>query len=218
MTDSNTAAPRHPERPPAKRRTLAALAAAAIAVALAASGVAAATSGSSSQGATAPEPIKVTAESGPTLDRAFIYGMVPHHQAAIDMATVELRKGRNRTVRQLARSIIRSQGREITEMTRIASSRYGFQPPRELTGPMGELMGVPLSMDMSMMGQMLASMHNTDRSFLTMMIPHHSAAIGMANEDEMDGSNSTLKKMSMAIISSQAREIGEMERLLTRGL
>ena len=45
-------------------------------------------------------------------DRDFVQGMVPHHQGAIDMARVELTYGRDPVLKQLARSIIASQGRE----------------------------------------------------------------------------------------------------------
>jgi uncharacterized protein (DUF305 family) len=38
-------------------------------------------------------------------------------------------------------------------------------------------------MDMSKMGQDLATAPNTDHAFLTMMIPHHASAILMADEE-----------------------------------
>jgi uncharacterized protein (DUF305 family) len=181
-------------------------------------GAAVALDAASSASKAAPEPVAVTPKHGATLDRAFLYGMAPHHQAAIDMARVELKRGHNPTVQKLARSIITSQSTEIREMDTIATHQYGFTPPRELTGPMGELMGVPLSMDMSMMGSMLASMPGTDHSFLQMMIPHHASAIGMANEEQTHGANPRLKTMAAAIISSQAGEIGQMEALLGHGV
>src|SRR3979490_1591329 len=53
--------------------------------------------------------------TGADLDRAFVQGMVPHHQAAIDMAAVELQKGRDPRTRALAQAIIDDQQREIAE-------------------------------------------------------------------------------------------------------
>ncbi len=51
-----------------------------------------------------------------TADRLFAGMMIPHHQAAIDMAKVELRDGHDPQMRRLARSIIAAQKKEIMEM------------------------------------------------------------------------------------------------------
>ena len=51
-------------------------------------------------------------------DRDFVAMMIPHHQGAIDMAQVELRYGKDPAMRQLARTIIAAQRREIGEMQR----------------------------------------------------------------------------------------------------
>ena len=45
-------------------------------------------------------------------DIDFAQGMLPHHQAAVDMAEVELSYGHDPVMRQLARQIIASQTRE----------------------------------------------------------------------------------------------------------
>jgi uncharacterized protein (DUF305 family) len=65
---------------------------------------------------------------------------------------------------------------------------------------------------------MLASMPNTDHNFLEMMIAHHSSAIGMADEEQIYGANPRLKATAATIISSQAREIGDMQALRDRGV
>jgi hypothetical protein len=49
-------------------------------------------------------------------DTAFILGMIPHHQGAIDMAEIVLKFGRDAKNQHLAREIIDSQRREIGEM------------------------------------------------------------------------------------------------------
>jgi uncharacterized protein (DUF305 family) len=50
-------------------------------------------------------------------DHDFLVMMIPHHQAAVDMAVVELKDGKNPKVRALAKSIIATQQAEILEMT-----------------------------------------------------------------------------------------------------
>jgi uncharacterized protein (DUF305 family) len=47
--------------------------------------------------------------------------------------------------------------------------------------------------------------------FLQMMIPHHAGAIMMAQEALNVTAHPQIRKMSHAVISSQAREIGQMQ-------
>jgi uncharacterized protein (DUF305 family) len=49
-------------------------------------------------------------------DVAFVRGMIPHHQAAIDMAKVVLQYGKDPQTRKLAEDVVREQQREITDM------------------------------------------------------------------------------------------------------
>lgn len=49
-------------------------------------------------------------------DRAFLDMMIPHHEGAIRMAQVQLERGRNRTVKRLAETIVDAQTAEIATM------------------------------------------------------------------------------------------------------
>lgn len=49
-------------------------------------------------------------------DTAFIKGMIPHHQGAIDMAKVVLQYGKDEQVKGWANQIIAAQEKEIAEM------------------------------------------------------------------------------------------------------
>jgi uncharacterized protein (DUF305 family) len=51
-------------------------------------------------------------------DVAFVCGMIPHHQGAIDMAKVVLQYGKDPWVKQLAQAIIDAQTKEIADMTK----------------------------------------------------------------------------------------------------
>jgi hypothetical protein len=50
------------------------------------------------------------------IDRDFAAMMTPHHQGAIDMAVIELRYGKNETLRRIAQEIIVDQMQEIDAM------------------------------------------------------------------------------------------------------
>lgn len=50
------------------------------------------------------------------IDVAFVCGMIPHHQGAIDMAKAELSHGDDPWAKQLAQKIVDDQEKEIAEM------------------------------------------------------------------------------------------------------
>ncbi|HEV2676125.1 MAG TPA: DUF305 domain-containing protein [Aliidongia sp.] len=49
-------------------------------------------------------------------DKDFVAGMIPHHAGAIDMARIELRDGKDPSLKKLATSIIAAQRKEIAFM------------------------------------------------------------------------------------------------------
>ena len=55
-------------------------------------------------------------ESTGNPDKDFALMMIPHHQAAIDMAKAELQYGTNPEIRQLATDIVAAQEKEIAQM------------------------------------------------------------------------------------------------------
>jgi len=57
-------------------------------------------------------------------DRDFMTLMIPHHQAAINMALVELKYGKSAKVKSLANNIIRAQRSEITQMETWLQAAY----------------------------------------------------------------------------------------------
>ncbi len=63
-----------------------------------------------------------------TQDRDFMMMMIPHHQSAVDMAKIELRRGAHPELKSLARNIIKSQEQEIGQMQSWLKTWYGQTP------------------------------------------------------------------------------------------
>lgn len=59
------------------------------------------------------------------IDRDFVAMMAPHHQGAIDMAVIELRYGKNETLKRLAQEIIVDQMQEINTMKLAIGDEVG---------------------------------------------------------------------------------------------
>ena len=75
----------------------------------------------------------------PDPDIAFMQGMVPHHQGAVDMAEIVLKYGKDPEARALAETIIESQTKEIAQMNAWLENRgVGPAEPSEVDhGAMG---------------------------------------------------------------------------------
>ncbi|WP_353644629.1 DUF305 domain-containing protein [Mesorhizobium sp. WSM2239] len=56
-------------------------------------------------------------------DIDFARGMIPHHQAAIDMARIVLEHGKDSEIRKLAEDIIEAQEREIKQLETWLAAR-----------------------------------------------------------------------------------------------
>jgi hypothetical protein len=87
------------------------------------------------------------------IDRDFVAMMTPHHQGAIDMAVIELRYGKNETLRRIAQEIIVDQMQEIDAMKLAIGEKVSTSAPAptQATGapPPAEQHHMDMHMDMS---------------------------------------------------------------------
>jgi uncharacterized protein (DUF305 family) len=64
-------------------------------------------------------------KTGDELDKAFLLGMIPHHQGAVDMAKLVLENAKHEEIRQMAKDIIETQQREI-DMMKQWQQEWGY--------------------------------------------------------------------------------------------
>jgi|SRR5262245_51648397 len=83
------------------------------------------------------------------IDRDFVAMMTPHHQGAIDMAVIELRYGKNETLRRLAQEIIVDQMQEIDAMKLAIGEKVSASAPAPTQVPAAEHHHMDMHMDMS---------------------------------------------------------------------
>lgn len=137
-------------------------------------------------------------------DQNFIDGMVPHHQAAVEMAKVAQAKAEHAELKSLASAIIADQDTEIAQMKNWRKAWYGSD--QTAPGMGGHQMG---GMDTDL--TVLANAQPFDRAFIDAMLPHHESAVMMAKEAQTKAEHQELKDLAGRIITSQQREIDQMK-------
>ena len=151
-----------------------------------------------------------TTSAGAAVDRAFAQAMIPHHESAIEMASIAEERATSTFVKELAAEIIAAQDAEIATLKRIDEELEG-------KGVEPGNLGVPEHMQgMDDDPEELRTADRFDRAFVDMMIPHHEGAIEMAKVELAKGEDAELKRLAQAIIDAQQREIAEMNEFRTK--
>ncbi|WP_293914427.1 DUF305 domain-containing protein [Deinococcus sp.] len=143
--------------------------------------------------------------SGKAFDRAFLSMMIPHHQAALDMARAILPTTKDAQVKRWAQGIISSQQAEITTMTALLKPLGGADP--KMMAMMDGMKG---------MGTMVKAAKNPDLAFVQGMVPHHSSAIDMANVALQKSADPKVLKLAQNIVVAQAKEMYEFRTWLLK--
>lgn len=146
------------------------------------------------------------------IDAHFIEQMIPHHEDAITMAKLAQTKAKRPEVKQLANSIIESQGKEITQMKSWYQDWYGRELPtgdqvmnqHSMMGNNGMHMGV--RGDQSDMTN-LEQAADFDTEFVREMIPHHQMAVMMTSMLKNGTNRLEMQKLADDIIIAQTSEI-----------
>lgn len=145
---------------------------------------------------------------------AFLAGMVPHHESAIEMAALARERAESPAVRRVAQDITGSQTAEIAQMRRIHRRLVGS----ELVPDEGAHARLGLSADEAGMdhGDAAAELEDAepfDPAFAEEMIGHHRGAIAMARAVLPETDDPELRRLARSIIAEQTREIRILGRV-----
>lgn len=173
----------------------------------AASSLAFAGCGSSEKTASSPAPAAKKAAAFNGVDVRFTQGMLPHHMQAVRNAKIEIAMGEASEVKAIAEKILAAQEKEIATMQGFLKT-FGAQ---EKAAPADQqAVWDKNTADL----RTAASPAARDVVFLTNMVPHHSAAIPMAQLDIKMGKFPAAQALATQIKTSQRMEIVEMNKLI----
>lgn len=144
-------------------------------------------------------------------DRAFIDGMVPHHEGAISMAKAAKSAGLSQPdLVEIADAIIETQQQEIDQMKAWRAEWFGSS---EIDPNGADVLGLTEEeMGMQHDASAIESADDVDAAFARMMIDHHNGAIEMAELALERAQHEEIRQLGEEIIEAQRREIEIMEK------
>ena len=145
-------------------------------------------------------------------DYDFANMMISHHQAAIEMAQVEVQKGTDAALKTMAQGMITAQESEIAAFRDILKV-YKVPPTNTKDAHAHGEMTETMDKMMKQMGESKMT-GNVDKDFAMMMIPHHEAAVTMSGDELSHGKNLALKKMAQKILEDQTKEVADLKTWL----
>lgn len=135
-------------------------------------------------------------------EAAFITGMIPHHQEAVESARAVLETTERPEVRELARNVIATQTEEIATLESWLTQWYPDAAEADYTPMMDDPAGL--------------NPDEADRAFLKGMIMHHQGAINMAQSylNADFEKQAEVVGMAEAIVKVQDGEVEQMQSWL----
>lgn len=141
-------------------------------------------------------------------DIMFAQMMIPHHEQAVELATIAETNTTNPAILDLAARIKNAQQPEIEQMQAwLDDDNAGMDMSHNMAMP-----GIVSDEDMATIRA--AKDAEFDSLFLTHMIAHHKGAIEMVNDLVADSANPEVKALGQAIVKAQTAEIDEMQTML----
>jgi uncharacterized protein (DUF305 family) len=148
-------------------------------------------------------------------DVRFATQMIPHHQQAVQMASMAGYQATTPAVKKLATAIKAAQDPEIKLMSGWLTS-WGKPVPSPAHGGHNmsgeEMPGMMTEDEMSELGNAKGTMF--DRMWTQMMIKHHQGAVTMAKTEQTQGKDPASIALAKTVQAAQTTEIATMKRLL----
>jgi len=141
------------------------------------------------------------------VDVRFTQGMLPHHMQAVRNAEIEIAMGAAPEVKVVAQKILTEQKKEITTMQGFLKT---FGASEKEAPADQQAVWDKNTADL----RAAATPQARDVVFLTNMVPHHSAAVPMAQLDITQGKYPQAQALAMQIKTTQREEIVEMNTLI----
>ena len=129
-------------------------------------------------------------------DKAFLSAMIPHHEAAVEMANAVLKNGKDAQVKKWAEAVITDQQAEIKQMREWLTAMGGEDT--KAAGMMKDSMHSMMTMPMN---------QDPDINFVSMMIGHHASAVEMAVSAVLASKDENIIKLGNTIARAQLDEI-----------
>ena len=153
---------------------------------------------------------------GNDADVAFLTGMTPHHEQAVEMSEMVLAANPPAEVAAIAEQIKDAQAPEIEQMKAMLADLG--ETPAEGAHSGGHSAGMAghggMMSDAEMAALMDATGTDAARLYLEGMVKHHQGAIEASDTEIADGQYAPAIELAKAIKTAQAAEITEMQALL----
>lgn len=127
--------------------------------------------------------------------------MIPHHQEAIDNATIIIAKSENVELKKIAQAIVDGQSKEVVTLKGWLKNWYpNSTMKKEYMSKMWDLAKL--------------SSHDLDDAFMEGMVKHHEWAIHMAGEVLDVTQRPEIVTLAKNIIKTQNEEIAAFKKML----
>ena len=148
---------------------------------------------------------------GDAYDKAFIEGMIVHHEGAVEMAELALTSAKRQEIKDMADDIITTQNKEIGDMKNWQRGWNYDQSTDHSTMNHDSSMSMADHMKM-MMDQLQGKTGDAfDKAFLEQMIVHHQGALNMAAPGATNAKHQEIKALTKAVVDAQTNEIKQMQ-------
>jgi uncharacterized protein (DUF305 family) len=149
--------------------------------------------------------------NGKAYDIAWMSQMIEHHRGAVEMSQMCVKTCSDKDVKMAAQKIINAQDKEIKQMNTWLKSWYNTKADPKQMALMKADMKPMMDSSMAGMKPMAGMAHQTDRSFLEGMIPHHEHAVAMGKDAAKRALRPELRKFGQNVVNDQSKEIKQFQ-------